>query len=118
MPIFAVKARWDEFEGVARLVPSPGATYCLDLQQGSEVRKDVFLDPEQQEDAPGGKGICNLLIGFPGGNQARVSFVDVEGISNELIAEDSGDEPVAFACFDCRGCDIVGYTPGGACPGA
>ena len=88
---------------------SNASRYCLDLSSGSEERQGVWLDPTESTEAPGGRSETNLCIKFEGAKQAAtIDFVE-SGQATEYTEEDSG-QWVAIQCFECRGCEITGYS--------
>ena len=89
---------------------SDGARFCVDLTSGSETRSDVWLDPAILVEAPGGRSETNLVITFEGASKpATVNVVPCDATSTEYTEANSG-QFVAIACFECRGCEVTGYS--------
>ena len=98
-----------DLQHVKSFRPSDGARYCVTLTSGGEDRDDVWLDPSETQEAPGGRSETNLVIRFEGAKQAAtVDFVE-EGQATEYTENDSGTW-VAIQCFECRGCEITKYS--------
>jgi hypothetical protein len=101
-----------ELQHVKSFRPKEGARFCVDLTSGSETRSGVWIDPNVQVDAPGGRSETNLVISFEGvKSQATVDIVSCSEVATEYKEENSG-QWVAIQCFECRGCEVAAYTPG------
>ena len=59
-----------ELQHVKSFRLSDGARFCVDLTSNGETRSNVWLDPSEAVEAPGGRSETNLVIRFEGSKQA------------------------------------------------
>lgn len=78
MPTFVlwVKA---ELENVAEIAAPAGHAWCIDVQQaaGTEEKKGVWVDPAEEAELSGSRGVANLVIKFDN-KEASASLVDIK----------------------------------------
>ena len=119
MPIFVLHVK-AELEGVAAFWAPDETTWTIDVKQGagSDVRKDVVIDADEEQEVPETKNTtCNFMVKFEG--ERKFSYLKVlkpgdAGFPKNLqlkkqTADDTGLVPI-FAC-ECRGMEPCGWTP-------
>ena len=115
MPTFLLCVK-PELEGLVSFEPGEGCDWKLDFKQsaGSEERKGVVVDPQNEEEVPNAKGdTCQLVMKFDKKDKvaATLSVVAVKGVLRAFTSEDTVAVPIA--AFECRGLEPIGWTPTG-----
>ena len=115
MPIYVLFAK-AEMEGLSRWWVADGHVWELDLAEaaGSECRKGVAVDPDEEVEIPNAKGeTANVIIKL-GASKAGYIRVLKSLKSLRLRAQTADDtSPVPIAAFECRGIEPKAWTPTG-----
>ena len=101
-----------DLENVTDFAAPGDHRWCLDVQESgsAEVKRGVFVSNEEEVEVPGGRGTAHVVLRFQkGGKACSISVREVKGRTRPLTAEDAA--PVALVAFECRGCELVGWTP-------
>ena len=113
-PIFLLRIK-AELEGVAKFTVPTDHVFQLDVKEsaGSEERKDVQVDPDEEQEVPNSKNATAQLIMKFGGKQHCTLKVVTTELKGDIIraqtSEDTGMVPVA--AFECRGMEPTKWTP-------
>mmetsp|Transcript_1350 Transcript_1350/g.2144 ORF Transcript_1350/g.2144 Transcript_1350/m.2144 type:complete len:157 (+) Transcript_1350:67-537(+) len=78
-------------------------------QDGSNERREVIVDPSNEEEISGSRGTCNFKVKFPGAK--KESYMNVQeppkkGGQTFL----SGNDYVVVVAFECRGLSVVDWN--------
>lgn len=110
MPIIALYVK-ASLENVASFRPPEGHLWCLDVEPsaGGDKREKVMLDPTEELDLKGSKGVANLVI-KDGNREHSMSVVDVKGLVMALTP-DAEDGWAPIVAFECRGIEPTAWHP-------
>mmetsp|Transcript_30131 Transcript_30131/g.58995 ORF Transcript_30131/g.58995 Transcript_30131/m.58995 type:complete len:151 (+) Transcript_30131:44-496(+) len=67
---------------------------------GGETNDNIWIDPEEEHEMPGSRGVANVLVKGGGKKPASISIIETKGEYKE------GEGFSTFAKFDCRGLEI------------
>ena len=113
-PIFLLRIK-AELEGVAKFSVPADHVFQLDVKEsaGSEERKDVQVDPDEEQEVPNSKNATAQLVMKFGGKQHHTLKVVTTELKGDTIRAQTSDDTgmVPIAAFECRGMEPTRWTP-------
>ena len=100
-----------EMEGISRLSFAEGARWCVDLEHQGEHKAGVYICPDEENEVEGGRGMANFVMKWPESKrQCNISIIDLKDVTRNNYELGDVGEFVPIVAFECRGCDIVGFS--------